>query len=399
MHATVHNFASPPHSFWDTPGASTSAAPSRFNSPYVSSQPSRPSSQLQKPAYVDPQFRVLIPPSPHECYGIMDASQPFHNPVSAPQSAGPSYLRQPQRGDLDMAAAQAQPYNPYAQPSLQHMVPQPSSVFSFYAPTAVQSCPTTPPGSHKRSPRLHPHTLACQPYPTVVRRDGRRSPKPESYYAPNAALLYSHAQVLPSPSPPGGAANALGCTTFPFSPSPVGGIPCRLPPILQVEKQQVTTTATQAASASRRRNEAHFICPVPGCGSTFTRRFNLRGASRRVSRTYRCPFDPLDALLTPLACPAICDRTPRSGRTSASPGPPSDKVAVQRVSGLRQELQQARRTQLRSEGGSECRQAAEAQTSAAGVFTSGKRPMSANSADTPTTPTATTMAEEELSSD
>lgn len=56
------------------------------------------------------------------------------------------------------------------------------------------------------------------------------------------------------------------------------GVP-RLPPILQVEKQQVTTSATQLASANRRRNEAHFQCPVPGCGSTFTRRFNLRGAS------------------------------------------------------------------------------------------------------------------------
>src|SRR3984957_1549760 len=51
----------------------------------------------------------------------------------------------------------------------------------------------------------------------------------------------------------------------------------RLPPILQVEKQQVTSSATQMASSLRRRNEAHFVCPVPGCGSTFTRRFNLRG--------------------------------------------------------------------------------------------------------------------------
>lgn len=55
------------------------------------------------------------------------------------------------------------------------------------------------------------------------------------------------------------------------------GSPPRLPPILQVEKQQVTTTATMAASANRRRNEAAYKCPVPGCGSTFTRRFNLRG--------------------------------------------------------------------------------------------------------------------------
>jgi hypothetical protein len=51
----------------------------------------------------------------------------------------------------------------------------------------------------------------------------------------------------------------------------------RLPPILQVEKRLVTTTATQTASAIRRKNDALFKCPVPGCGSTFTRRFNLRG--------------------------------------------------------------------------------------------------------------------------
>ncbi|KAG8917938.1 hypothetical protein FRC01_002119, partial [Tulasnella sp. 417] len=50
----------------------------------------------------------------------------------------------------------------------------------------------------------------------------------------------------------------------------------RLPPILQVERTRVTTSATQAASAQRRRDDATFKCPVPGCGSTFTRRFNLR---------------------------------------------------------------------------------------------------------------------------
>ncbi|THG92903.1 hypothetical protein EW145_g8540, partial [Phellinidium pouzarii] len=71
-----------------------------------------------------------------------------------------------------------------------------------------------------------------------------------------------------------------------------GSTPPRLPPILQVEKQQVTTSATQAASASRRRNEAHFVCPVPGCGSTFTRRFNLRGhlRSHTEERPYVCEW-------------------------------------------------------------------------------------------------------------
>ncbi|KAK0212845.1 hypothetical protein DFS33DRAFT_1464500 [Desarmillaria ectypa] len=69
------------------------------------------------------------------------------------------------------------------------------------------------------------------------------------------------------------------------------GVP-RLPPILQVEKQQVTTSATQLASANRRRNEAHFQCPVPGCGSTFTRRFNLRGhlRSHTEERPYVCQW-------------------------------------------------------------------------------------------------------------
>ncbi|KAG9004787.1 hypothetical protein FRB90_010717 [Tulasnella sp. 427] len=38
----------------------------------------------------------------------------------------------------------------------------------------------------------------------------------------------------------------------------------KLPPILQVERTRVTTTATQAASAQRRRNDATFKCPVPG---------------------------------------------------------------------------------------------------------------------------------------
>ncbi|GJJ06317.1 hypothetical protein Clacol_000508 [Clathrus columnatus] len=62
----------------------------------------------------------------------------------------------------------------------------------------------------------------------------------------------------------------------------------RLPPIFQVERQQVTTTATQNASANRRRNDANFRCPVPGCGSTFTRRFNLKGHLR--SHTSERPF-------------------------------------------------------------------------------------------------------------
>jgi transcription factor CRZ1 len=45
-----------------------------------------------------------------------------------------------------------------------------------------------------------------------------------------------------------------------------------------VQKQNVTTHATKDASEKRRKVEAAFTCPVPGCGSTFTRHFNLKGA-------------------------------------------------------------------------------------------------------------------------
>jgi hypothetical protein len=42
-------------------------------------------------------------------------------------------------------------------------------------------------------------------------------------------------------------------------------------------RKLVTTKATHDASSARRKNEPGFVCPVPGCGSTFTRSFNLKG--------------------------------------------------------------------------------------------------------------------------
>ncbi|CDZ98308.1 calcineurin responsive transcription factor prz1 [Phaffia rhodozyma] len=57
---------------------------------------------------------------------------------------------------------------------------------------------------------------------------------------------------------------------------------------LNVRKQSVTTNKTANASKSRRKVVAHFICPIPGCGTTFTRSFNLKGHLR--SHTDERPF-------------------------------------------------------------------------------------------------------------
>jgi hypothetical protein len=51
---------------------------------------------------------------------------------------------------------------------------------------------------------------------------------------------------------------------------------------INVARPHVTTSATQAASIGRRTSEATFTCPVPGCGSTFTRHFNLKGMSHHT---------------------------------------------------------------------------------------------------------------------
>lgn len=46
---------------------------------------------------------------------------------------------------------------------------------------------------------------------------------------------------------------------------------------MNIAKVNVTTPSTADASQKRRKQPAHFLCPVPGCGSTFTRHFNLKG--------------------------------------------------------------------------------------------------------------------------
>ncbi|XP_006460810.1 hypothetical protein AGABI2DRAFT_192406 [Agaricus bisporus var. bisporus H97] len=182
----------------------------------------------------------------------------------------------------------------------------------MYAVHPPPPIPTAGPASHPDGPprEAFPYPISYQPavagdnqqlpppLPQIAQSllpDRRQSPRPDAIFAPHAHELYSstkglHALPPPPPPPPVDGSepqSGAGANHYPSSQ----GVP-RLPPILQVEKQQVTTSATQLASASRRRNEAHFVCPVPGCGSTFTRRFNLRGhlRSHTEERPYVCDW-------------------------------------------------------------------------------------------------------------
>ncbi|KAJ7081814.1 krueppel-like factor 16 [Mycena belliarum] len=86
---------------------------------------------------------------------------------------------------------------------------------------------------------------------------GASSQRPSPYPSPNVSP-HSRYEDLPDMDGPGPSA---------------GG------PII-VSKQNVTTVRTSKASHNRRKQEATFVCPVPGCGSTFTRSFNLKGHIR-----------------------------------------------------------------------------------------------------------------------
>lgn len=61
---------------------------------------------------------------------------------------------------------------------------------------------------------------------------------------------------------------------------------------MTVTKVNVTTPSTADASQKRRKQPANFACPVPGCGSTFTRHFNLKGhlRSHAEERPYQCKW-------------------------------------------------------------------------------------------------------------
>ncbi|WFD32009.1 hypothetical protein MSPP1_003051 [Malassezia sp. CBS 17886] len=88
-------------------------------------------------------------------------------------------------------------------------------------------------------------------------------------------------------SPPHSEASAS-----PHSPGRVGSHSPSVQTAAQTCTPIVTTSAAQAASASRRKADAVFTCPFPDCGSTFTRQYNLRGhmRSHMDQRPFKCEW-------------------------------------------------------------------------------------------------------------
>ncbi|KAJ7704734.1 hypothetical protein B0H16DRAFT_1394219, partial [Mycena metata] len=81
------------------------------------------------------------------------------------------------------------------------------------------------------------------------------------------------ARASPYPSP--NVSPAPGYSELPEDGNPNGAANTGPGGTIQVSKQNVTTIRTSKASHNRRKQETTFVCPVPGCGSTFTRSFNL----------------------------------------------------------------------------------------------------------------------------
>ncbi|KAG6920305.1 hypothetical protein DXG01_005074 [Tephrocybe rancida] len=140
----------------------------------------------------------------------------------------------------------------------------------LYGPAGgpMSHVPLHGPVSHPDGPRDYPyahvpHLNHFSPHPPAEQSPVPSGSRPATEDKNPSSQDYVYGEPYnrgPESQPPspghesGSSQGGAGANHYPSS----SGVP-RLPPILQVEKQQVTTSATQLASASRRRNEAHFV--------------------------------------------------------------------------------------------------------------------------------------------
>jgi hypothetical protein len=156
-------------------------------------------------------------------------------------------------------------------------------------------------GRHQRNVRSEDFSAARMYMPTE--QDILRSiTTPDGSLAPTDPRMQ---QPLGSPrrrrSPGGsherGASLSSSARPSPYPSPSASPLPAHdsLPNLLDstgVSRPHVTTPATASASSNRRKSEANFVCPVPGCGSTFTRHFNLKGhlRSHNEERPFKCKW-------------------------------------------------------------------------------------------------------------
>jgi len=168
---------------------------------------------------------------------------------------------------------------------------------TMLGPYPGSAIPNFPPSRHvdllaqqSRAQFLHPPT--AQPFPRGhQRRASSGSRERGSIAGPNWGAI----RASPYPTSPSSSPARL------TEPLPDPGLGNGQPPLINnmsrgdvyqsgyssggsrgetpsaVARPNVTTSATADASMKRRINDAKFVCPVSGCGSTFTRHFNLKG--------------------------------------------------------------------------------------------------------------------------
>ncbi|CDR98841.1 hypothetical protein [Sporisorium scitamineum] len=158
-------------------------------------------------------------------------------------------------------------------------------------------------GSHHHaitgSARVHPYRTSHDRHYSFGSNTSSSSTGSASPLPPMAGgYMYDAAgNLVQYPTDAFGGAGAMGgldanAANSPSASSVASGASSQLAPPVPV----VTSQATQAASASRRKSEALFACPIPGCGSTFTRQYNLRGhlRSHADERPYKCDWPGCD---------------------------------------------------------------------------------------------------------
>ena len=164
-------------------------------------------------------------------------------------------------------------------------------------PHPTSAIPTFPPSRHvdflaqqqqRASQFLHPPDIP--PFAPSVRGHHRRASSGSRERGSMAGPAWGAQRSSPYPTSPSSSPArhaaalpdiGLGSGQSPLNNEMGGGYVDNYPHeprgSTPVARPNVTTTATADASMKRRINDAKFQCPVAGCGSTFTRHFNLKG--------------------------------------------------------------------------------------------------------------------------